>query len=331
MGERATTALYTLGWRLLHRVPEPAGRAAFRVLADLAWLRRGPGVRRLEANLRRVLGTAAGPERIRAASRAGMRSYLRYFYEMFLLDALSADQVRARVEATGVERVERALAAGRGVVAALPHMGNWDLAGAWITHYGIPLTTVAERLKPEPLFERFVAFREGLGMEVLPLTGGSASSAGVLARRLRAGRLVCLLADRDLTESGVEAGLFGEPARLPAGPAALADRTGAALLPVSLWYEGERMRIHVHEEIPVPARGGRTERVRAMTAELAKVFESAIAEHPRDWHMLQRVFTADLGPGRGGPSGGTVKASPAVPTAPAPRRGRSASRRRANP
>ncbi|MFD0777039.1 phosphatidylinositol mannoside acyltransferase, partial [Streptomonospora algeriensis] len=185
---------------------------------DAAWLRRGPGVRRLEANLRRV----AGPDRIRALSRAGMRSYLRYFYEMFMLESYTDEDMRARVDCTGIEYLEDILASGRGVVAALPHMGNWDLAGAWVTRYGIPVTTVAERLKPESLFERFVAFREGLGIEVLPLTGGSTHSFGVLARRLRQGRLVCLLADRDLTATGVEVAFFGEPARLPAGPAALA-------------------------------------------------------------------------------------------------------------
>lgn len=261
MSERATTALYTLGWSLLRRVPERAGRAAFRAVADAAWLRRGAGVRRLEANLRRVAGPEVGDDGIRALSRAGMRSYLRYFYEMFMLEAYSDEDLRARVDCTGIEYLQGILAAGRGVVAALPHMGNWDLAGAWVTRYGIPLTTVAERLKPEPLFERFVAFREGLGMEVLPLTGGPTHSAGVLARRLRQGRLVCLLADRDLTASGVEVAFFGEQARMPAGPAALAERTGAALIPVAMWYEGGRMRVDIREEIPVPAGAGRPERV----------------------------------------------------------------------
>ncbi|GAA4918307.1 phosphatidylinositol mannoside acyltransferase [Streptomonospora salina] len=297
MSERATTALYTLGWSLLRRVPERAGRAAFSAVADAAWLRRGPGVRRLEANLRRVAGPEAGGDRIRALARVGMRSYLRYFYEMFMLEAYSDADVRERVHCTGVDALQDILDSGRGVVAALPHMGNWDLAGAWITRYGIPLTTVAERLEPEALFQRFVAFRESLGMEVLPLTGGPAHSAGVLARRLRQGGFVCLLADRDLTENGIDVEFFGESARLPAGPAALAERTGAALLPVAMWHDGGRLRIDIRAEIPVPAATGRTERVRAMTAQLAGVFEGAIAEHPQDWHMLQRVFAADLDSG----------------------------------
>ncbi|GAB3450835.1 phosphatidylinositol mannoside acyltransferase [Streptomonospora sediminis] len=331
MGERVAAALYILCWALLRRVPERAGRAAFRAAADRSWRRRSAGVLRLEANLARAAGPAAAPEHIRALSRAGMRSYLRYFYEMFTLPALTREQVLARVDCTGAEAVRSNTAAGRGVVAALPHMGNWDLAGAWITHCGIPLTTVAERVRPEALFERFAAFREGIGMEVLPLTGGPGHSAGVLARRLRSGRLVCLLADRDLTERGVEVDLFGHRARMPAGPAALAERTGAALLPVTLWYAGERMRVHIHPEIPVPAAGGRSERVQAMTQELARVFENAIAEHPQDWHMLQRVFTADLPPRENPGSAGSGPVSPAVPGSPAPRRGPSRSRRRMRP
>ncbi|MFD0776112.1 phosphatidylinositol mannoside acyltransferase, partial [Streptomonospora algeriensis] len=115
---------------------------------------------------------------------------------------------------------------------------------------------------------------------------------------------------------------------LPAGPAALAERTGAALVPVSMWYEGGRMRVDIQQEIAVPAEGGRSERVQTMTARLARVFQGAIAEHPRDWHMLQRVFAADLDTGEQGERGGTVKASPAAPRVPAPRRGRTASRRR---
>ncbi|RNL83632.1 phosphatidylinositol mannoside acyltransferase [Halostreptopolyspora alba] len=292
MRERATAVAYALGWGLLRVVPEWLGRAVFRGLAEFAWLRRTDKVRQLEANLRRVTGPDVPEERVRALSRAGMRSYLRYFYEMFRLPAMGR-AITERTRATGIEELEARIRAGRGVVAALPHMGNWDHAGAWITMRGTPLTTVAQRVRPESVFNRFLAFRTGLGMEVLPLTGGEGNNAGRLARRLREGRLVCLLADRDLTPGGIEVTFFGEPARMPAGPAALAERTGAALMPVSLWYEGPEWRIRVHDEIPVPAGGDRVARVRAMTQELAHVFEGAIAEHPEDWHMLQRVFSAD--------------------------------------
>ena len=154
-----------------------------------------------------------------------------------------------------------------------------------------------ERLKPESVYEAFVRFRESLGMEVLPLTGGP-HPFGILAQRLRAGKLVCLVSDRDLTDSGVEVELFGEKARIAAGPAALAVQTGAALMPVATWFEGDEWGAHIYEEIPVPASGARAEKVAAMSQQMARIWEAGIAEHPQDWHMLQRVFTADLDPAR---------------------------------
>ena len=142
----------------------------------------------------------------------------------------------------------------------------------------------------------FLAFREGLGMEVLTLGGGGVF--GVLAQRLRAGNLVCLLCDRDLTENGVEVEFFGEKARMAAGPAALAVQTGAALHAVTLWFTEEGWFAHASPQIPVPAEGSRKEKAAAMTQEIARAFQQGITEHPQDWHMLQRVFLADLDPAR---------------------------------
>jgi KDO2-lipid IV(A) lauroyltransferase len=191
------------------------------------------------------------------------------------------------------------LAAGRGVVFALPHMGNYDLAGAWVIAKGAgSVTTVAERVKPESVYSRFVAFREGLGVEVLPASGGTSSAFGVLAQRLRAGKLVCLVCDRDVTGTGMEVEFFGEKARMMGGPAALAVQTGAALMPVILWFEGDHWGVHVHEEIPVPAEGDSKQKTTAMMQQVARLFEAGIRAHPQDWHMLQRVFAADLDPAR---------------------------------
>ena len=179
------------------------------------------------------------------------------------------------------------------MVIALPHMGNFEQAGAWVVARGAgSFTTVAERLRPESVYEAFVRFRESLGMEVLPLTGGR-SPFGILAQRLRAGSLVCLVSDRDLKDTGIEVEMFGEKARI-AATAALAVHTGAALMPVATWFEGEDWGAHIYPEIPVPESGTRAEKIAAMSQQLARVFEAGIAEHPADWHMLQRVFTADL-------------------------------------
>ncbi len=288
-----------VGWHLVPRLPQRLTAWVFRLVADRMWRRRGPSVRRLESNLARVTGTDPGDPRVRALARAGVRSYMRYWMEALRLPAMSRDRVVGGMRITGEQAIFDAVAAGRGAVLALPHMGNWDHAGAWLAHTGHPFTTVMERLRPESLYERFVAFREGLGMEVLPLTergGGSARAFGTLAQRLRAGRVVCLPADRDLTSSGVEVTFFGARARMAPGPALLAVQTGAALLPVTLWYEGRDWGARVWDEIPVPTGGDRRAKVAAMTQAMAEVFEKGIAEHPEDWHMMQRLWLDDLAP-----------------------------------
>lgn len=293
MKDRLTDALYGLGWSTVKKLPEPVATGLGRRIADAAWKRRGQGVLRLEANLARVVPDA-GPARLAELSRAGMRSYMRYWMESFRLPTWSEERIRGGFRAEEVHRLREALASGRGVVLALPHMGNYDLAGAWLTtELETPFTTVAERLKPETLYDRFVAYREGLGMEVLPHAGGSAF--GTLARRLRAGGVVCLVADRDLSSSGVEVSFFGEAAKMPAGPAMLAVQTGALLLPVTLWYDRSPvMRGRIHTPIEVPDSGTRAQKAAAMTQQLADAFASGIAAHPQDWHMLQRLWLADL-------------------------------------
>lgn len=288
----AVGALYALGWIAVRKAPERAARLVFRWLADLAWRRRGRGVRQLERNLGRVLKADPADPRVRRLSRRVMRSYFRYWFEVFRLPEFGRDRLVGDMRVTGHEKLFATLDSGRGAVLALPHMGNYEQAGAWVALQGYPFTTVMEKLRPESLFDRFVAFREGLGMEVLPHKG--ASAFGTLARRLRDGRLVCLVVDRDLTDSGVEVGFFGAPARMPGVAAALAVQTGAALFPVTLWYEGRCWGARVHDEIVVPPDGDRQARIRAVTQELAGVFEEGIAAHPQDWHMLQRVWVEDL-------------------------------------
>jgi phosphatidylinositol dimannoside acyltransferase len=304
--ERLVAWAYLLGWKVVCRVPRRLAELAFRLVADWVWWRRGHSVLQLEANLGRVVAWSAGQAApatsvtdLKELSRRGMRSYLRYWLEVFRLPVIPDTEILGRMRSVGEEQTAfRNMAAGRGVIFALPHMGNWEHAGAWIVLRGAgKFTTVAERLRPESLYDRFVAFREGLGMEVLPHSGG-ASRFGVLARRLRDGGLVCLLCERDLTGGGIEVEFFGEPARMMGGAAALAVHTGAALMPVTLWYDGPYWGAHIHPEIGVPADGDRPGKVHAMTQQLARVFEAAIAEHPEDWHMLQKVFVADLDPER---------------------------------
>ncbi|MDP9394724.1 MAG: phosphatidylinositol mannoside acyltransferase [Actinomycetota bacterium] len=292
--ERVVLWVFTAGWSLVRAMPERLARAVFTLVADLAWWRRGRGVRQLEANLSRVLGPGAPAEALRQASRAGMRSYLRYWCEAFRMPAWSREDLLARVRVVGdVDGYRRAVATGSGYVAALPHMGNWDLAGAWSCLQGGAVVTVAERLQPEALYDRFVTYRESLGMRVLPLTG-SRSLVDELASAAAVGKVVCLLADRDLRETGLEVDLFGEAARIPSGPALLALRTGAPLHPVTVSYDADGVVIHFHPRVPVPESGTTRARATAMTRALTAAFEEAIREAPQDWHMLQPLWSADL-------------------------------------
>src|SRR5215469_16658789 len=298
--DKITDVGYGLGWSLVCKLPEAWAARAFQFFADLAWRREGPRVLVLEANLVRVLGLDVDGKTLRAASKGVLRNYARYWLEIFRLPVLPVERLVDGMydPHNAAQTILDTAAAGRGVVIALPHMGNWDQAGAWIITKGAgSFTTVMERLKPEAVYERFVTFREGLGMEVLPASGG-VRPFGILAERLRSGKIVILPADRDVTGSGIEVDFFGEKAKMMGGSAALAVLTGAALLPATLWFTEDGWGVHVGPEILQPTQGTRSEKIAAMMQEVARFFEAGIRQHPEDWLMLQKVFVADLDPER---------------------------------
>lgn len=286
---------YAAGWRLVRVLPRPVAAAAFRAAADTAGRRRGPAVRRLAGNLRRVVGPGLPAGEFDTLVRDALRSYARYYLEAFRLSGLSHEQRLHGFHLDGEELLAADVEAGRGTVVALPHSGNWDAAGAWVAAKGWKIVTVAERLKPESVYERFLAFRRSLGMEILPLTGGDRPTIDVLTDRLRAGYVVPLLADRDLSARGVPVEFFGGRTRMPPGPALLALRTGAPLYVATLWYDRDLARAGLHGpiELPGPEEGPLDQRVRVTTQRIADALAAGIARHPRDWHMLQRIWLDD--------------------------------------
>ena len=299
--DNLTSGGYKAGWRMVKAMPKPVARSVFNQAADMAFLRQGKGTKRLESNLRRVLGPQVTEMEVRRVVRAALRSYSRYWMESFRLPSLSAKEVLAGVHTRGEDRFRSALADGNGLICALPHMANWDTAGAWAVLTGVSFTTVAERLEPTDLFDQFVAYRESLGMEVLALGGGQGAPFEMLAQRLQEGRMLALLADRDLTASGIEVELFGATAKMPAGPAVLAVRTGAPLMPVTLSYDDagvKGLHLHFHPIVENPNTGDHDEDVSVMTQALADQFEAGIRRSPQDWHMLQRLWLDDLEPRR---------------------------------
>ncbi|WP_260155965.1 phosphatidylinositol mannoside acyltransferase [Mycolicibacterium iranicum] len=277
---------YAAGWRLVRAAPEFVARNAFD--AGAWWASRSGGPEQLRRNLARVIGTT--PEEVPGSlMRASVASYARYWREAFRLPSMDHAELGRRLWVDDIDMVWAALEEGRGAVLALPHSGNWDMAGVWLVQNHGTFATVAERLKPESLYNRFLAYRESLGFEVVPTSGGERPPFEVLRDRLRDNGVVCLMADRDMTRTGVPVDFFGEASRLPAGPAKLAVETGAALFPVHCWYEGDGWGMRVYPEIDASAGD-----VAAMTQALADRFAANIAAHPEDWHMMQPQWVADL-------------------------------------
>jgi phosphatidylinositol dimannoside acyltransferase len=288
--DRLTDLGFAAGWRLVRALPLPAARALFNAAADRAVRANGPGTQRLRGNLRRVVGPGVPEAELETLVRAGLRSYARYWMEAFRLPSLSKQQFLDGFHMAGPELAD-AMAAGRGAILAVPHSGNWDAAAAWVVAMGWPLISVAERLKPERVYVRFLEYRRRLGMEIIPLTGGRRAPLDVLAEKATQGYAVALLADRDISARGVEVEFFGGRTRMPPGPALLALTTGAPLLAADLWYSADRVEC-VLKRIPVPGpdEGALDVRVRLVTQRLADEFAAGIAAHPQDWHMLQKLW-----------------------------------------
>ena len=276
---------YIAAWKILRALPENVAYALFDRGAKLLVNRDGKSVQRLRKNLVRVKPELSELQ-MKNLLEEGMSSYMRYWCDTFRFPNWDKERINSTVTVTREELLLDGIKSGRGVIVALPHAGNWDHAGAYFCLKGIHLVTVAERLKPERLFNEFLRYRQAMGMEVLPL---DSSSMVTLSQRLREGHLIALVADRDLSKSGIDVEFFGGPARMPAGPAVLALKTEAILLTAFVNYTSKGIHI-TFDEIAIPDSGSQEEKVSTLVQKSAKNFEDGIRKYPQDWHMLQRIW-----------------------------------------
>ena len=277
---------YFLSWKFIGILPNRVAYSLSGWAADQITVRNGKGVQRLRFNYARV-----HPEfselQLEEAVKKGMRSYLRYWTDTFRLPKWSDEKIVSTVQVANEHYLRDAMKVGKGCIVSLPHAGNWDHAGAYYCKTGAPIVTVAEHLQPEKLFRKFLKYRESLGMEVLD---ASARSLATLSQRLRQGRLVALVADRDLSQNGIAVELCGYPARMPGGPALLSLQTGAPLITAYVTYSEYGLRIHFEGPIHIPDTGSQSEKVSAMIQETATRLERHLKESITDWHMLQRIW-----------------------------------------
>jgi phosphatidylinositol dimannoside acyltransferase len=270
---------------LARTLPEPVGRSAFRSAGRLAhrWIARMRAT--VEANQAQVLGLDPDDPLVESAAREAFDLYARYWYESFRAPLMSPEEVSRRFWMEGNEAIDRALESGKGCITTLPHMGNWDVAGRWVSAKYPKLASVAEDLKPRRLTELFAEHRQTLGMRIVPLSP-KGNVGQQLASLLADNWIVALVADRDFDGRGVEVEMFGRTRVLPAGPALLSITSGAPLLvcPVFTTDDGWHCRIrHIEFERTGDLRGD----VRELTRRMAAAFEDAIAAKPPDWHMFQ--------------------------------------------
>jgi lauroyl/myristoyl acyltransferase len=276
----------------MRTAPEPVAVAGARAVSALLGLVRADERAMYARHLSRVVGPGLADRDVRRWTKRAFASYARYWVEGARLPALPASEIEARmIVERGFEHLVESLSFGRGAVLALPHVGSWEWGGAWLALRGMPMTSVAEPIEPPALARWFTGERKRLGLEIVML-GPSAGS--VLLERLREGKLVGLVCDRDLTGGGVEVRFFGELTRLPAGPATLALRTGAALMTGAVYQGPGKDHIGVvNPPIEVERSGRFREDVRRVTQAMAHELEGLIRRAPEQWHLFQPNWPSD--------------------------------------
>ncbi len=278
--------LYLFGWKLVAALPEVITYRLANKVSDLIYARDGKGVSQLRSNYRRVKPELSDTE-LAKLSKEGMRSYLRYWFDTFRLSKWSKTRVIETTFVINENLLRDPIAAKQGCIIALPHAGNWDHAAAYFCSTGINLTAVVEKLKPEAIFNKFLDYRRSIGIEPI---SHKEKTIPILLERLAQGKLVALVADRDMSRNGIEINFLGGIAKMPAGPAILAIESGSPLITAYIRYLESGIEIRFEETIKLPVSGSKEEQIRIITQSMADNFAKRIKESLVDWHMLQRVW-----------------------------------------
>ena len=276
---------YFFGWSIIRRISEKRATNLFQRLGLWMYKRNGKSVERLRSNLARVQPELSSND-LEDLVRRGVLSYMRYWMDTFRSPDWSRERILSTVIVSNEHLLMDPITNRTGVVVSLPHAGNWDHAGSYFCSRGAQLVTVVEVLKPRALFEKFLAYRQAIGMEALPL---DSRAFPTLLQRARDGKLIALVADRDLSASGIDVEFFGGIARMPAGPAIVAIRTGIPLVTAFVSYTETGIHVDLRE-IAIPASGDEESRIKAMVQLCANNFAEGIKAHPDDWHMMQRIW-----------------------------------------
>jgi KDO2-lipid IV(A) lauroyltransferase len=279
---------YSIAWVGVKRIPEKFARIIFKKIADISYRRDITGVQQLRANLAFLLKLDNSAE-LELLVRNGMRNYLRYWQDIFALPGWNRSTLNNRFEVKGQNNLDDALKQKLPLVTATPHMGNYDAGGYWYVNNFGPLVTVVERLKPESLYNKFVKFRNLLGVEVIP-TQGESDIFMKLLRSAKEGKMVALIADRDITKNGIEVTYAGAATSFPVGPAVLATTLKGLVLPLVTYYENNKIVLEFFPTLKPVENNSKADNVKNITQNLANIFAQEIKKHPEDWHMLQKVW-----------------------------------------
>ena len=278
--------LYLFAWKLIAVLPEKSAYKLADYVSDRIYKKNGKGIKRLRGNYGRVMPEYSS-QKLEEITKLGMRSYLRYWFDTFRLSKWSKNRIISTTQVIRENLLRDPIQSKQGCIVALPHAGNWDHAAAYFCSTGITLTAVVEKLKPEAIFKKFLAYRESIGIEAI---SHKEKTIPILTERLQAGKLIALVADRDMSRNGIEVNFFGKTSKMPSGPAILAIKTGAPLITAYVRYTPGGIEIIFDETLKPTNSGSEEEQIKIITQSMADNFAKRIKENPVDWHMLQRIW-----------------------------------------